>query len=130
MRAYDSKNFNPPAPLARVSLRSPHDGVMLNDVPMLIDSGANATLIPKTVVSELKVELDENEYEVESFAGQKSTINAVHLELVFGARTFRGRFLLIDSENGILGRNVLNHFALVLDGPRLSWQEQPSTASS
>ena len=102
---------------------------MLNDIPMLIDSGSDVTLIPKTAVSELKLELDESGYEVESFSGQKSMINAVRLELVFGTRIFRGRFLLIDSESGILGRNVLNHFALVLDGPRLSWQEQPSTAS-
>ena len=102
---------------------------MLNDVPMLIDSGSDATLIPKTVASELKLELEETEYEVESFSGQKSTIRAVRLELIFGARTFRGRFLLVDSESGILGRNVLNHFAVVLDGPRLSWHEQPSTSS-
>lgn len=55
MPAYDTEEFNPPAPLARVSLRSPHNGLMLNDVPMLIDSGSDVTLIPKTVVSELKL---------------------------------------------------------------------------
>lgn len=129
MPAYDSKDFNPPAPLATVSLRSHHNGVTLNDVPMLIDSGSDATLTPKRVVSELELELDENKYEVQSFDGQKSTINTAQLELVFGARTFRGRFLLIDSESGILGRNILNHFAFVLDGPRLTWHEQRNTAS-
>jgi hypothetical protein len=49
---------------------------------MLLDSGFDATLIPKTVIRELKLELDENQYEVESFDGQKSTIKAVRLELV------------------------------------------------
>ena len=35
------------------------------------------------------------------------------------------QFPVIDDEVGILGRNVLNHLSLVLDGPRLSWREGP-----
>ena len=124
MPVYDSKVFDPPAPLARVSLQALHDGAIVTDVPMLIDSGADVTLIPETFINELSLKLDQNEsYELASFDGQKSTAKSVQLDLVFQTRTFRGRFLLISSESGIL-RNILNHFALVLDGPRLSWQEQ------
>ncbi len=43
-------------------------------------------------------------------------------------RRFRGRFLLIDAEVGVVGRNVLNHVRLLLDGPALSWEEGPSAA--
>lgn len=95
---------------------------------MLIDSGADVTLIPRTFISELSLELEQNEsYELASFDGHKGTAMSAQLDLVFQTRTFRGRFLLINSDSGILGRNVLNHFVLVLDGPRLSWEEQPTS---
>jgi hypothetical protein len=128
MPAYDSKVFDPPAPLARVNLRALHNGAIVTGVPMLIDSGADVTLVPRTFINELRLELDQNEsYELASFDGQEGTTKSVQLDLVFQTRTFRGRFLLINSESGILGRNVLNHFALVLDGPGLSWKEQPTS---
>ena len=38
-------------------------------------------------------------------------------------RTFRGQFLVIDQQVGILGRNILNALALVLDGPQQTWSE-------
>jgi hypothetical protein len=96
---------------------------------MLIDSGADVTLIPEMFLSELGIDLDQGEsYELAAFDGQKSTTRSVRLELVFQGRTFRGLFLLNDGENGILGRNVINNLALVLDGPRLTWNE-PASAS-
>jgi hypothetical protein len=96
---------------------------------MLIDSGADVTLIPTALIDELGLELPLNEsYELASFDGQKSKTKSVQLDLVFQARTFHGRFLLIDSENGILGRNVLNHFVIVLDGPGLRWGEKRSSS--
>jgi hypothetical protein len=38
-------------------------------------------------------------------------------------RAFRGQFLVIDQQAGILGRNILNNLALLLDGPQLTWSE-------
>jgi len=92
---------------------------------MLIDSGADLTLIPERVVDELKLDLDlYKRYELVGFDDQRSIAKSVQLDLVFLRRTFKGSFLIINSETGILGRNVLNHVALLLDGPRLQWQEQ------
>jgi hypothetical protein len=48
----------------------------------------------------------------------------IQADMLFLGRTVRGRYLLLDSEIGILGRDVLNHFAIVLDGPDLGWHEQ------
>jgi hypothetical protein len=125
MPTYDSTQFDPPAPLARVSLRVPNRDDAVTDVPMLIDTGADLTLIPAGSVADLKLELDQNDrYELEGFDGRKTMAISVQLELVFLGRTFRGRFVLVDSDNGILGRNVLNHFALLLDGPELNWERQ------
>lgn len=123
MPAYDSNRFNPPAPLARVSLRAPHNGNVVSDVPMLIDTGSDLTLIPERSINELNLDFEQNEsYELTAFDGHRSVAKSVQLNLVFLGRTFKGRFVVVNSESGILERNVLNYFALVLDGPGLSWE--------
>jgi hypothetical protein len=58
-----------------------------------------------------------------AFDGSISFAPVVLVELVFCRLTFRGQFLLIDQDSGILGRNVLNAAAILLDGPRLVWDE-------
>jgi hypothetical protein len=127
MPAYDSDRFDPPAPLAYVTLRNADNGTALPDVPMLLDSGADVTLVPRSTVGELGAELvSDSRYELVGFDGGVSFANIVWLEMVFCGRTFRGRFLLIDQPWGILGRNILNAVALFFDGPRLVWEEKRS----
>lgn len=59
-----------------------------------------------------------------SFDGSISSATAVELDMIFLKRAFRGRYLLIDQEVGIMGRDVLNHVPLFLDGPDLTWIER------
>jgi hypothetical protein len=40
MPKYDAENFDPPAPVAYVSVRDPETGTSLSNMPMLIDTGA------------------------------------------------------------------------------------------
>ena len=92
-----------------------------------MDSGSDLTLIPERFVKELNLELDQNEsYELTIFDGHSTVAKSVQLDLVFLGRTFKGRFVVVNFETGILGRNVLNHFSLVLDGPGLSWEQSDS----
>jgi hypothetical protein len=51
MPAYDESLFAPPVPLARVTLRNPQNGAAVSDVPMLLDSSADVTLVPQTLTS-------------------------------------------------------------------------------
>jgi hypothetical protein len=125
MPAYDPIWFDPPAPLAQVTLRNPHSTETKSDVPMLLDSGADVTLVPAIFANELGLIADEDErYELMGFDGNISIASVVRLEMLFLNKTFRGRFLLIDQEWGVLGRDILNLVTLLLDGPNLTWSEQ------
>jgi hypothetical protein len=125
MPAYDATLFQPPAPLAFVTLRKRDAELVVSDVPMLLDTGSDITLVPRTAIYALDSTLvSDNSYELVGFDGHTSFAPVVQVELVFCRRTFRGQFLLIDQSYGILGRNVLNAVPLFLDGPRLQWDEQ------
>lgn len=124
MEAYDAVLFSPPAPLARVTLRNPDGGTTISGVPMLVDTGADVTLIPRSSVLQLGVTATPDGYELMGFDGSKSLAQAVRLNMELLGKTFRGQFLLIDQEWGLLGRDVLNHLPLLFDGPRLIWGEQ------
>jgi predicted aspartyl protease len=122
---YDSENFDPPAPVASVTICNPETGAIVGNVLMLIDTGADATLIPRSVADQLRLVGDtSSQYELAGFDGTHSYAVAVQAELVLLRRTFRGQFLIIDQPFGILGRNVLNSIPLFLDGPRLNWDEK------
>ncbi len=128
MPAYDDERFAPAAPVARVSLRHPDSGKSIADVPMLIDSGADATLLPKSAVASLGIIGTGERYELVAFDGTTNESEAVHAVLVFLNKTFRGRFLQVESEVGVIGCNVLNRVRLLLDGPALNWGELPPTS--
>ena len=97
---------------------------------MLLDSGADVSLVPLTAVNQLQLKLDPaKRYELMSFDGSTSLAPVVRLELDFCNRVLRGQFLVIDQPWGILGRNVLNTVALLFDGPRLKWEETPESTA-
>lgn len=124
MAAYDADLFSPPAPVARVTLRNQQTGQIISDALLLIDSGADVTLIPQSAVNQLGIAIDATDtYELQSFDRQISTAQAVSLELLLLNRMFRGKFLIVEQETGILGRDILNYIAIVLDGPELNWRE-------
>lgn len=121
MPSYDVTDCNPPAPVTRVSLRN---GQMVADVPLLLDTGADVTLLPRDAVERLGVQaVDGQRYELMGFNGSMTSARAVVLDLLFLKRAFRGRYLVIEERRGIMGRDILNHLALLLDGPQLQWSE-------
>jgi predicted aspartyl protease len=125
MPEYDVENFDPPAPVAYVTLRNPATGALLSEVPMLIDTGADATLLPLNAVEQLGIKTEEDtDFEVQVFDGQIKRLKSAKLELYILGKKFAGEYLLIDRRIGILGRNILNNIRVLLDGPRRKWNEQ------
>ena len=108
--AYDATHFNPPAPLAQVALRNPSTGVTVSDVMLLVDGGADVTVLPRQPVEGLGISLATGQgYEIAGFDGNKSFVPAVELDMLFLKRVFKGQYLVIDEERGVLDRDVLNH---------------------
>ena len=125
MPSYDSILFNPPAPVARVTLRNTDTRASYSDVPMLIDSGSDVTLLPNSIAELIGLTaLPDQGYELAAFDGALTVAPVVRAEMVFLGKSFRGQFLLLEQETGILGRNILNLVPILLDGPNLSWDSK------
>ncbi len=91
---------------------------------MLMDTGADVSLLPRKSVEQLGIDpIADIAYEIQGFDGEMKLAQAVLVELVFLTRKFTGQFLLIDQPTGILGRNILNTIAILLDGPSGKWTE-------
>ena len=58
MPAYDGSRFDPPAPLAAVTLRNQDNDKTVVAVPMLLDTGADVTLIPGSFLEPLALAVD------------------------------------------------------------------------
>lgn len=121
MPRYDAR-FDPPAPVAAINLRSVDRRKRVSDVPMFIDSGADVTCLPASAVSQLGLP-NQGDREVTAFDGSNSVAASVKCEVLFLGQVYRGVYLVVDDQYGLLGRDVLNRVSLLLDGPRLSWRE-------
>jgi hypothetical protein len=122
MPSYDDARFDPSAPVARVMLRCVPTGTRCDGIELLVDSGADVTLIPKTAADRLGlVPIPLERCELMGFDGSRSFAETVILDVILEGRAFRGKYLLIDDSIGVLGRDVLNHLKIVLDGPGKRW---------
>ena len=128
MPEYDRVGFAPPAPVATVRVLHPDSGASVDGVRMLVDTGADATLLPRVVVESLGIPRLDEKYKLLSFDDEESEAEAVRAHIVFSGRNFRGTFLVIDANIGVLGRNVLNNVRILLDGPAQMWSDVTSSA--
>lgn len=119
-----SDTHSPPAPTINIRLRNP-DTLESTSVPMLLDTGSDLTLVPRLFCDLIGVKASKTEFlELESFNRETSIAYYIRLDLTFLSKQFRGNFLVYDQPEGIIGRDILNEFSLVFDGPNLEWREQ------
>ncbi len=122
MPSYDTLHHEPPAPVASVTLRNPDNATMVADHVLLMDTGADVTLLPRVAVEQIGVPLVADvQYELAAFDGTKSLVSVAVVDMILLNRVYRGRYLLIDATERVLGRDVLNHLTLLFDGPGQQW---------
>ena len=108
-----------PAPYLPVSAVSPTDGKTVPDLLALVDSGADRTVLPQSVVDELQLEaFDHVRFEV----GGGDVITLPIYRAVVMIHDFPP--IPVDvaasagEENILLGRDVLNAYSVLLNGPK------------
>ena len=124
MSAYDGVHFDPPAPVADATLRCSQSGRRVENVSMLLDTGSDITLVPRVAVEQIGVPpLPGRQYELMGFDGSRSFAGVVILDLILLGKVFRGQYSLTEQTRGVLGRDVLNHLAIAINGPALEWSQ-------
>jgi predicted aspartyl protease len=113
---YDA-SVDPPAPMVPVRIAGPvgDEAVML---PMLVDTGAECTLVPALLVRQLG--LPQIDVIGVTGVGGGRTRTAVHAASVeLGGLRMLARIVAFADE-AILGRDILNQAVVTLDGPGLA----------
>jgi hypothetical protein len=122
---YDSQFYQPPAPVASLTLRT-LDGrnQILANVLALLDTGADITVVPRWAMEQLGlIPLVDGGVQLAWYDGSTRSAESVEVEASFQGGRFQGRYVLTDQPHGIVGRNLLNHFRLLFDGPAKTWKQ-------
>ncbi len=110
----------PPAPFVHVSIRRPLEGSDEVTVPAQIDTGADLSVIPGRLVEELHlVPLDS--VSALGFGGHLLSLSTylVELQIRETAPVTVKVIASPDEPYVLLGRDILNQFSILLDGPKL-----------
>lgn len=124
MPRYDRDHFEPPAAVALVSVKNPKTNAHVESFPMLLDTGADISVLPPGLAASLALEVQAGHaIETEGYDGRRSTLRVVSATLEFERIIFNAEFVLLDHDQpaGILGRNILNLLHLQLNGPANEW---------
>jgi hypothetical protein len=116
-------NYNPqlqpPAPFVFVTLRHPLTGAEVRDCPVQLDPAADRTVLPLSVVQTLALPAIGDL----PIGGVGGTVEVMPLHAVLlGVHTFPPRLIEAVAHASeqwvLLGRDVLNEYRVVLDGPQ------------
>jgi predicted aspartyl protease len=116
-----NRQVNPPAPFVHVTIRTANASKELSEYPAQIDPGADRTVIPWQVVEELG--LDEiRRLPIGVVGGQILNMPTFLVQIEIRQLESLALEVLGDKEERftLLGRDILNNFRLLLDGPQLA----------
>jgi predicted aspartyl protease len=108
-----------PAPFVHATIRCPQTGARTEEVPAQVDTGAETSILPGALARSLGL-AQMGAVSVAGFGGLVSTVPTFSAEIAI--RSLEPVLVKVLASEGeefvILGRDVLNRFRIVLDGPR------------
>jgi len=115
-----NQQLTPPAPFVHVTVRPPERGIAVSDLPALLDTAADITVIPARIAEELQL-IPLDEVPIGGFDGRVSWVSTFLVQLALRQST--SKFIRVvasrDEPYVLLGRDVLNDYRAILDGPLL-----------
>lgn len=119
MIKYDNIKHDPPAPVINITITIP-DSSRCKKIPGLIDTGADGTLIPMSIIDDLNLqpvsECDTFDYDGR-YTGKKITY-AANISLEKINSDLIEVLPLEDNEEAIIGRDILNKLTILLKGKK------------
>jgi len=115
--AYD-EHYSPPAPILPVAFRY-GERPWLGPLSAVVDTGADASIIPESIAEQLRA-TPLNPGHLETQWGELHPVTLYLLDIQVGDWQLPGVVVAGDPETNeiVLGRNVLNKLPLLLDGPQ------------
>jgi hypothetical protein len=107
-----------PAPFVHVSLRCPQTGSRAEELPAQIDTGSDRTILPGPIVRALGL-AQIGTMSVAAFGNHVSTVPTFAVEIIVRSQDPVLLKAIASEGEGliILGRDVLNRYRILLDGP-------------
>ncbi|MGQ0603677.1 MAG: retroviral-like aspartic protease family protein [Anaerolineales bacterium] len=110
----------PPAPFLDIQIEHPTQPQRVAQLYAKVDTGADISVIPLSVAQALGLEVA-GEVSAMGFNRQVNTYTVYITRLIFpSGQRAHVHVLATVSDETVLGRDVLNHFRLLLDGPALT----------
>lgn len=113
-----STAYSPSAPVVEIGVRGPGEDSREIRMTAFVDTGADATMLPIHILRIVGAEYIEPRY-IRGVTGVR-TLAETDLAVVHVGQQFipiPTAVALLRGEEAILGRDVLNHLVLTLDGP-------------
>lgn len=119
---YDD-SYDPPAPFAEIVLRNIQTGKRSEKLKVLLDTGADISLLPLSAIKKLKIPPTNESVQLFGFNESQTISEIYNLQIIFLGKRVTGNYCAVDDTTGILGRDVLNEFCLTFEGKNLEWKE-------
>jgi predicted aspartyl protease len=125
--------YDPPAPACQIYLNSTRGRRVVGPLPAILDTGADGTLIPLRYLKEIGATRT-FETGLRSQWGERRVVYLYMVNLRIDRIDLSGVFVVGDdqSEEIVIGRNILNQFKIIFDGPNETTQVtlSPSNTSN
>lgn len=115
---YNSKDYSPPMPVMEITLAGLRAGSAIVVPEALVDSGADATMLPISLLQQVKARFHDTRT-MRGVTGHRVTVDTYLVTIQIGANRIAGveAIAMEESAEAILGRDVLNQLELTLVGP-------------